>query len=398
MTLEILVNSAIRMLLVGAVAWLALRAVRVRNAHVEALVWRMLLFAGLSLPVLLYWRLAPGFTTSLQLPVLTLGGTDPAATSAHGAVLLVPLLRLLTALYLAGALLLVGRLAFGLVALWRISLAAEPQPLPGDVRISAHIRSPATFGTIVLLPSDARSWPSGRLDAVLAHERAHVRARDGYWSWLSRLHTAIYWFSPLAWWMQRRLESLAEATSDDAVVVAQHDPVAYAALLLEFAQKPNTRSVAMSVAESHVPERIERLLAGTPPSRALPRAARWSAIALLIPVTLLAASTTRGAPIVNAGPSQIAGVGPGIAQAANADEYYPAVAVAEQVTGFAVVEVDLDTLGQLVDARVVKVEPADARFGFADAALQVARNTTYKNPQQQPSSFQFMVKFTLDDK
>jgi TonB family protein len=313
-------------------------------------------------------------------------------------VLLVPLLRLLTALYLAGALLLVGRLAFGLVALWRISLAAEPLPLPGDVRISAHIRSPATFGTIVLLPSDARSWPSGRLDAVLAHERAHVRARDGYWSWLSRLHTAIYWFSPLAWWMQRRLESLAEATSDDAVVVAQHDPVAYAALLLEFAQKPNTRSVAMSVAESHVPERIERLLAGTPPSRALPRAARWSAIALLIPVTLLAASTTRGAPIVNAGPSQIAGVGPGIAQAANADEYYPAVAVAEQVTGFAVVEVDLDTLGQLVDARVVKVEPADARFGFADAALQVARNTTYKNPQQQPSSFQFMVKFTLDDK
>jgi len=394
MTLEILVNTAIRMLLVGAVAWLTLRAVRVRNAHVEALVWRMPLFAVLALPMLLYWRLAPGFTTSLQLPVLTMGGTDPAATSAHGAV---SLPRLLAALYLAGALLLVGRLAFGLVALWRISLAAEPLPLPGDVRISARIRSPATFGTIVLLPSDARAWPAGRLDAVLAHERAHVRARDGYWSWLSQLHAANYWFSPLAWWMQRRLESLAETTSDDAVVAAHHDPVTYAALLLEFAQKPNTRSVAMSVAESHVPERIERLLAGTPPSRALPRAARWSAIALLIPVTLLAASTTRGAPIVNADPSQIAGVGPGIAQAANPDEYYPAVAVAEQVTGFAVVEVDLDTLGQLVEARVVKVEPADPRFGFADAALQVARNTTYKNPLQQPSSFRFMVKFALTD-
>jgi hypothetical protein len=62
-----------------------------------------------------------------------------------------------------------------------------------------------------------------------------------------------------------------------------------------------------------------------------------------------------------------------------------------------VIEVDIDDLGQLVDARVVNVQPADPRYGFAEAALQVARNTTYRSPQMQPSSLRFMVKFALTD-
>ena len=58
------------------------RIARVRNPHVEALVWRMVLVAGLALPALLYWRLAPSFATSLELPVIAAegaGGTLPQA-------------------------------------------------------------------------------------------------------------------------------------------------------------------------------------------------------------------------------------------------------------------------------------------------------------------------------
>lgn len=399
MTLEILLSSASRLLLLSAAAWLALRIARVRNPHVEVLVWRMVLIAGLALPALLYWRLAPSFATSLVLPVIAAaggGGTNapPAAASTSWLTAGVPM-----AIYLAIALLLLARLVSGLAAMWRVSRMARPMATPDDVRISAHLRSPATFGAVILLPAGAHAWPADRLDPVLAHERAHVRSRDGFWSWLAQLHAAIFWFNPIAWWLRRRLETLAETTSDDAVVAARHDPVAYAALLLDFARHPNSRSVAMSVAESNVPRRIERLLARLPPAAALSRVARWSTFAALIPVVVLAAATTRAAPpaaAVEPPRTRVPGMGL-ILPVADPDDYYPAAAAAERVSGKVVVEVDVDTLGQLVDARVIKVEPADPRYGFADAALQVARNTKYKNPQQQAGSFVFMVKFAPQD-
>ena len=389
--LVVVANAAIRMLLFGAAVWLVIRVVRLRNAHAEALVWRMVLLASLALPALLYWRVAPNFVTPVQLPVLS---ADGAVTPRHAALSDVLPIGVLVTIYLAGASLLLVRLAFGLVATWRISHAAEQLPARQAVRVSSRMRSPATFGSTVLLPADARAWPAERLDAVLAHERAHVRSCDAYWSWLAQIHVAIFWFSPLAWWLHRRLEWLAETTSDDAVVAARHDPVAYAELLLDFARSPNHRRVAMSVADSDVSKRINRLLARNPPARELPRAARWLAVALLVPAVVFAASTTRTAPDA---PHRIV-EGLGIAHPVAPDDYYPAVAKDEQVEGFAIVEVDLDVIGQLVDARVVDVQPADPRLGFADAALRVARESTYRNRAQQPGSLRFKVAFVLDDK
>jgi TonB family protein len=233
-----------------------------------------------------------------------------------------------------------------------------------------------------------------------------VRARDGFWSWLAQLHAAIFWFSPIAWWLRRRLETLAETTSDDAVIAAHHDPVAYAALLLDFARHPNSRSVAMSVAESNVPERIERLLARTPPAASLPRVAGWASFALFIPVVVFAASTTRAttpskpeaaAATVPAPSPSRAEPGVKLRMAADPDHYYPAIAKDERVQGYAIVEVDLDVLGQLVDARVVDVQPADPRYGFADAALQVARQSAFTNDTRQVASMRFKVLFALSD-
>lgn len=404
MMIEILASAAVRMLLVGTAAWFTLRIVRARNPHVEALVWRMVLLAGLALPTLLFLRLAPSFATSVELPAIVAAGARGADPStATGPVSVLPP-GVLATIYLGVALPLLGRFAAGFLGMSRVSRAARPMATPDDVRVSALIRSPATFGTIVLLPLEAHAWPADRLDAVLAHERAHVRSRDGYWSWLAQLHAAIFWFSPLAWWMRRRLETLAETTSDDAVVAARHDPVAYAALLLDFARLPNSRSVVMSVAESNVPERIERLLARIPPAAALPRAARWLAFLTLIPIAVFAASTTRAAPPAeplaalalppaNAPPR----IGAKIFRTPSTQDFYPAVAQYENVSGSVVVQADVDALGQLVDARVLDVQPADPRFGFADAALQIARNSEYRNPQQQPSSVKFRVKFEPED-
>ncbi len=404
MSLEMLVNAALRMLLVGAVAWLVLRAFRTRNPQVEALIWRMTLLASLALPLLLYWGMAPRFD-AFDLPtsaLMIVAAGTPTADAAATAASVLPLPRLMLAIYLAVALMLIARLAAGLARMWRVSRAARPMA-GDDVRISEHVRGPATFGSVILLPADAPEWDRARLDVVLTHERAHVRSRDGYWSWLAQLHAAIFWFSPLAWWLRKRLDALAETISDDAVVSARHDPVAYAALLLDFARHPDSRSVAMSVAKSNVSGRIERLLARTSPSVAPPKVARWAVFASLVPIVVLAASTPNAAPSQPARASAESDAPPPSARsgilrrAPNPDDYYPAVARHERVAGFAVVEVDLDALGQLVDARIVQVDPAEQRYGFADAALQVARNSQFGVLDQQPSTFRFKVKFSLDE-
>jgi len=409
MTLAMLANSALRMLLIGAAVWLVLRLARVRNPHVEALAWRMTLIAGLGLPALLYWGLAPSFDAA-ELPAIVSGAVagpasvaaDAASKTPHG---------LLTSIYLVVSLLLAARLVTGLVGTWRVSRAARPLETVDDVRISTQVLSPATFGTTILLPSDAQTWPAELLEPVLAHERAHVHSRDGYWSWLAQLHAAVFWFNPLAWWLQHRLEVLAETTSDDAVVAARHDPVAYAELLLNFARHPNSRSVAMSVAESNVAKRIERLLARTPPAIALPRVVRWAAVAALIPAVVLAASTTQAESPLKAASAPTAAAeanhhgwpanyrqdGVRMRAVADPDDFYPAAAKQQGVAGKVIVEVAVDAGGQPIDVRVIDVQPASPEYGFGEAAMEVARRTSFVNPRQEVSYMRFMVKFALQN-
>jgi beta-lactamase regulating signal transducer with metallopeptidase domain len=387
--LELLLSTALRMVVVGTTVWIVLRLARVRNPHVEALAWRLVLLTGLALPVLMLSNVAPSFTTSFDLPILAAIIRTSTPVGLVAAPHWLSPAGVLSSIYLAVALWFVARLATGLLSLRKISRGARPLSVTGNVRISGRIRSPATFGTTVLLPAGADTWDAAKLGPVLAHEQSHVRSRDCYWSWLAQFHAAVFWFNPLAWWLLRRLVSLAETTSDDAVVAARHDSRAYAALLLDFARNPNSRRAAMSVAESNVPERIDRLLAGTPPARALPRAARWAALALVAPLAILAAATTHAAPHF------VEGLG--IVQPANPDDYYPAVAVAASAEGNVVLVADLDAMGQLVDVRVESVEPADPSYGFADAALEVARHTGYVSRQHLAGSLKFMVRFKLED-
>jgi TonB family protein len=394
--LDLLVNTAVRMLLMSLAVWLALRLLRVRNPHVEALAWRMLLLAGLTMPVVLLSGMAPTVATTVELPVVLVGSGagDAAAMAGRGGSMAAWLGSAMVAIYLAGALLLLGRLAAGLLRMRRVCADARSALTHDDVRISARLRSPATFGTVILLPEASETWSAQTRDAVLAHERAHVRSRDGYWSWLAQMHAAIFWFSPVAWWLRRRLEMLAETTSDDAVVAARHDPIVYASLLLDFARLPNYRSVAMSVAESNVPGRIERLLTRTPPGAELPRRARWLALAALIPGVFLAASTTRVLAQTPPAPAT-PGEAVRIVKAADPDHFYPAAAKQAKVTGLVLLSVDVDRHGQPVDVRVLEPLTADDPFGFGPAAAELARRSQYSNPFPRVATIRFKVKFAL---
>jgi len=167
-----------------------------------------------------------------------------------------PWLAVSAALYLAVAIFMLMRLALGIVlgrrlereaqlvedahALTRLhafARAAGLRAAPPRLAESELLSVPVTFGVLrpaILLPAGWREWEPGELDAVLAHEISHVVRRDALAERLSLLHRAIFWFSPLSWWLARRLADLAEEASDDAALAAGADRTRYAETLLGF--------------------------------------------------------------------------------------------------------------------------------------------------------------------
>jgi uncharacterized protein (TIGR03435 family) len=168
-----------------------------------------------------------------------------------------------------------------------------------DVYESERIAVPFTVGWArprILLPANWREWERGKLDAVLAHEGAHARRRDGLVAALAGLNRSILWFHPLAWILQRKLAFLAEQACDESCVAELGDRERYAHLLLEMASVVDRshgrlRYHAMTMATgSHLQQRIDALLQdGRRFSRGLTRRG-WAALMLCgIPVVLGAA-------------------------------------------------------------------------------------------------------------
>jgi TonB family protein len=124
----------------------------------------------------------------------------------------------------------------------------------------------------MVLPEEWRRWPRAQLNAVLAHEEEHARWRDPLVQWLALLNRAVFWFHPLAWWLERRLSGLAEEACDAAVLARGHDPFEYSEYLLAIARAMQQASarvnfMGMAMAGPFLPQRIRRILEGGPVQR-----------------------------------------------------------------------------------------------------------------------------------
>jgi beta-lactamase regulating signal transducer with metallopeptidase domain len=159
----------------------------------------------------------------------------------------------------------------GMFLVRKLLATAHPISCPGvkDVYESDRIAVPFTVGWVrprILLPTNWREWERTKLDAVLAHEGAHVRRHDGVVAALAGLNRCVFWFHPLAWMLQRKLALLAEQACDESCVSELGDREAYARLLLEMASvvdpsRGRLRHHAVTMAAGpHIRQRIDALL------------------------------------------------------------------------------------------------------------------------------------------
>jgi TonB family protein len=233
--------------------------------------------------------------------------------------------------------------------------------------------------------------------AVLAHERSHVSARDCQIQWFAGVHVCVFWFSPLSWWLQRHLGTLAEDSSDDAALRDTVDRAQYASLLLQTAQSRRCAPLAISMAGGNLGRRIDRVLSERKLS-AVPAPWRRLLLALLVlPAAALAAGAASptaaardsndNATVAKTDKAYIVTFGGGM------EAWYPTAAKRNGIKGLVQLAVTLDEAGQLRDSVVVSESPEG--MGFGDAAKGVAQTFSYANPTGHPTTLVFNVKFEL---
>ncbi|MGD0368282.1 MAG: M56 family metallopeptidase [Acidobacteriaceae bacterium] len=343
----VIIEAALRALVFAIAVGASLRLLRVSNVPVRKAAWSAVLIASLAMPFLMRWPAVAGWAgragwavpirvkqlavrqtpvraaplvmltsdeAPVTLPASPAVAPSPVAVSAvpDVAPLTVPVAstdapghtrfqwppagRLIAMIYLAvsGALLL--RLLWGLGAalrLWMTSDFVSPLVAPEPhVRSSRKIPSPVTIGSGIVLPASYTGWDMKKLKTVLAHERSHVRQFDFYLQLLASLYTALFWFSPLGWWLRRTLTSLGEAIGDRAGIDAAASRSGYAEILLEFAAMPRQTLPGVAMARpGNLAHRIERLLNEHLFRSAFAEGRRRAVVSLLlIPVALFAAT------------------------------------------------------------------------------------------------------------
>jgi beta-lactamase regulating signal transducer with metallopeptidase domain len=185
---------------------------------------------------------------------------------------------------------------------------------------SSAVAVPVVVGwlkPVVLLPASALfGLPMDQIEALIAHELAHVRRRDYLVNVLQSAVETMLFYHPAVWWVSRRVRLDREFCCDD-VAVGVCDRVEYAGALASLAALTCVPGPAVAATGGSLLERVQRLLAGREHEHAAPG---WLAAVFvaIVAVSLAPVTIRSSAPAGQAGagaqdaPAQTAAGGPDV--------------------------------------------------------------------------------------
>jgi ankyrin repeat protein/beta-lactamase regulating signal transducer with metallopeptidase domain/Tol biopolymer transport system component len=154
--------------------------------------------------------------------------------------------------WMGGVLMLSVRLLLGFLGVYRWRRQVEPLPeglearivrlserlgLPGFARVFASHRAREVVALgylrpMVLLPATlVTQMPPEMLEAVIAHELAHIRRLDLWVNLAQRVVETLLFYHPAVWWLSSRLRSERELCCDEVAVQATGERLTYASAL-----------------------------------------------------------------------------------------------------------------------------------------------------------------------
>jgi uncharacterized protein (TIGR03435 family) len=195
--------------------------------------------------------------------------------------------------WLSGVALLLMRLAGGCWRVRRLRAAALGDPVsrwqemadalarrlclarPVFIVDSKRVDTPMVIGwlrPVIVLPVAAlASLTPAQVEAILAHELAHIRRHDFLANALQTFAETLLFYHPAVWWISGRIRAERENCCDDVAVEVCGDPVTYAAALTELAAWSLARPpLVLAATSGSLLARVRRLLQvsadGTPRS------------------------------------------------------------------------------------------------------------------------------------
>ena len=161
---------------------------------------------------------------------------------------------------------------------------------------SSIVEVPTVVGwlkPVVLLPASALTGLTPQqLEAVLAHELAHIRRHDYLVNLVQTVVETLLFYHPAVWWLSRRIRIERENCCDDLAVNLCGNPLTYATALAELEGIRGRRDrLALAADGGSLLQRVRRLL-GAPPHAG--RAPGWLAAGLAVVVVVGISASTIG--------------------------------------------------------------------------------------------------------
>jgi GWxTD domain-containing protein len=248
------------------------------------------------------------FLNSIPLSIAVTGTASPVEPFPYRiAAALDRSMPTVVAVWLAGVVLLFFRLSVGIITAQRMmSVATQPPSrellhvfhriahrieLTRPIRLlhSALVQIPTVIGwlrPVVLIPLGCLSGLSAsQVEAILAHELAHIRRHDYLVSILQSIVEALLFYHPAVWWVSRRIRREREHCCDDLAVQYTGDALTYArALSLLEEHRSALPPIALGANGGILSMRIKRLL-GSKESVDAPQVVALTLLGIVIAAT-----------------------------------------------------------------------------------------------------------------
>lgn len=90
---------------------------------------------------------------------------------------------------------------------------------PIELMINPLISSPIFLGlkkNVIVIPDE--TFLNDELHYIFKHELVHCKRKDMYYVWMVQFFTCVYWFNPLMYLMNKRIQMDRELACDEAVL------------------------------------------------------------------------------------------------------------------------------------------------------------------------------------
>lgn len=378
---------AVMVAVAAVLPWL----IRMKMPGARLTFWQAVLAALLTLPLLRPWR------ADITDGLVTITSRVTGSTAAHGFHLPANLVAIVLGTGIAARL---TWLSLGLLRLRKYRRTSVP--FEGDsVRISAEVVNPVTFGffrPIVLLPANFPEMDASMREAVLCHERIHVKRHDWLFALGEEIIRAIFWFHPGVWWVLGEIQLAREQVVDRAVIEMTGLPDRYVDALLSVAgaTQLDLAPAPLFLRRRHLKKRVYSLLK----EERMSKAKSLSALATGLGIVAAACWFVTGAIPLTAAPEtpklRVGGNVQASKLVSQPKPVYPPDAKNARIQGTVELLVDIAADGKVKDVSVVS-GPAELVKSAVEAVSQWVYQTTLLNGEPAEVTTNVDVNYTLRD-